>query len=90
MWGHICGQFWDDNDAEVVCNQLGFLGGVAAYTSSDWSVPTLLMETGCDGSESSLSECNIQDVVCYGDLVADVVCFNSQSESIFHNITQPK
>lgn len=32
-WSSVCPTAWDDGDADVVCRQLGFLGGVSTlYT----------------------------------------------------------
>uniref|UniRef100_A0A3B5MIC8 SRCR domain-containing protein n=1 Tax=Xiphophorus couchianus TaxID=32473 RepID=A0A3B5MIC8_9TELE len=59
-WGTVCDDGWDNNDANVVCKQLGcgppFIVHASAYfgegTGKIW-----LDDVGCSGNEKSLSEC---------------------------------
>ena len=60
-WGTICDDDWDDQDADVVCRQLG-LGvtgkAILGYSpSASPSVPILLNNVNCNGSESRLINC---------------------------------
>ena len=60
VWGTICDDRWDINDANVVCKQLGFTGASSAHTSAAYgqgSGPIWRDYINCDGSESSLFEC---------------------------------
>ena len=59
VWGTICDDNWDDQDAHVVCSQLGHEGGLAVnkaeYGKGDG--PILLDEVECEGTETSLIDC---------------------------------
>ena len=59
IWGTICDDGWDDNDATVVCRELGLLNGTAkrqVQHGSDTG-PVWLSQVSCLGNESKLSHC---------------------------------
>ena len=59
IWGTICDDGWDDNDATVVCRELGYSHGNATRQAQFGSGtgPVWLRQVGCNGSESKLSHC---------------------------------
>ena len=59
IWGTICDDGWDDNDATVVCKELGFLNGTATRQAKfgSGSGPVWLGQVGCLGNENNLSHC---------------------------------
>ena len=61
-WGTICDDSWDQFDAAVVCNQLGFPGVDAVYSggSSRFGPGTgriWLDNLACSGTETNLLQC---------------------------------
>merc|ERR1719272_1033649 len=58
-WGTVCDDNWDDNDAEVVCRQLGFAGGTqhqsATYGQGSGSI--MYDDVNCAGNEANLASC---------------------------------
>ena len=60
QWGTVCDDFWDLNDATVVCRQLGYLRAVFAYRTSQFGQgtgPIWLDDIHCIGTESRLDQC---------------------------------
>ena len=60
QWGTVCDDFWDLNDATVVCRQLGYLRAVFAYRTSQFGEgtgPIWLDNIHCNGTESRLDQC---------------------------------
>uniref|UniRef100_A0A674DGE3 SRCR domain-containing protein n=1 Tax=Salmo trutta TaxID=8032 RepID=A0A674DGE3_SALTR len=82
QWGRVCGQKWDVNDANVVCGQLGCGRAVSVQGSvhlgqGSGGRPTWLDDVGCNGSESSLTECShggLKHHDCLQSQDARVVC----------------
>lgn len=62
-WGTVCDDNFDDLDAAVACFSLGFRGGSAGLAFSlgipvvDATVPILMDEVRCAGSEGALWDC---------------------------------
>ncbi|XP_019861045.1 PREDICTED: scavenger receptor cysteine-rich domain superfamily protein-like, partial [Amphimedon queenslandica] len=62
VWGTICSIGWSNEDANVICKQLGYLpfGGKARINSQygPGAGPILMASVDCSGSEESILECS--------------------------------
>ncbi|XP_025126829.2 HHIP-like protein 1 [Bubalus kerabau] len=60
-WGTVCDDAWDTKAAAVVCRQLGFLYAARAAKRAEFgegrTLPILLDDVRCTGSERNLLEC---------------------------------
>ena len=60
-WGTICGDYWDLQDANVVCHQLGYDGALRAVRNAAYGQgtgPIWLDDVQCVGNETSISHCS--------------------------------
>ena len=57
-WGTVCDDLWDDIDATVVCNQLGYARGVARHRAAFGKGRNIWMDNmGCKGTETRIQDC---------------------------------
>lgn len=59
QWGTVCDDFFDINDAQVICRQLGYRA-TASYHRAHYgqgTLPIFLDNLQCTGSEDSLNSC---------------------------------
>ena len=59
VWGTVCDDGWDDPDAFVVCQSLGYSGGTAREGGAfgRGRGPIWLANVNCDGTERTVTEC---------------------------------
>ena len=83
-WGGICDDGLNINGAHVICQQMGYpLGAedvVKAANVNGKGGRVLLGQVRCDGSEKSLSDCDLSDkVTCASSQMAAVVCKTTET-----------
>ena len=60
QWGTVCDDFWDINDGNVVCRQLGYRGAAHVWPRAHFGQGTgqIWMDNlRCNGNETYLSDC---------------------------------
>ena len=60
VWGTVCDNGWDFNDAQVVCRQLGYGPPIAARSKAYYgqgSGQIWLDNLNCSGNEITIGEC---------------------------------
>ena len=84
-WGTVCDDFWDINDARVICRQLGYPDAIIAPGSARFGTGSgqiWLDDVNCQGNETSILYCGhrgwgINNCRHYED--ASVVCYGPGS-----------
>ncbi|CAG2246803.1 HMCN [Mytilus edulis] len=79
-WGTVCDDEFDNNDAKVVCRQLGYSNGVSLGNAVDDGTGTIMLDDiECTGSESRLTYCSSKswkDHDCSHNEDVGVLCNN--------------
>ncbi|XP_077862384.1 uncharacterized protein LOC144344183 [Saccoglossus kowalevskii] len=79
-WGTICGDQWTIENTDVVCRELGFGKGLppeGVAIASESTLPILMTDVVCKGSEPSLAYC------FHGDAVDALDCTHKQDVLVF-------
>ncbi len=80
IWGSVCDDNWDINDAKVLCRQLGNYEAVSftcCATYGQSSKDIILDDVSCGGQESRIEDCHHAAWTthnCGGSESAGVVC----------------
>ena len=84
QWPTVCDDYWGNNEATVLCKQLGYIGGSARKSAyfGEGSGLILLDDVNCDGRESSIFSCihrnfGVHDCRHYEDV--GIVCHGESS-----------
>lgn len=92
-WAEVCDDEWDDDDASVLCRELGFvsghaLTGVSKYEEEfeSWVLFKKAFDNvSCTGSETSLLDCpkrRFSASTCRANKLAGVICYNTSLDKV--------
>ena len=82
IWGTVCDNGFDENDAIVACRQLGFSGGTPTFNSQGaQNRPALLKNVSCDGSEARLIDCPYSNSDPNLNCVTGVACLTQNNNA---------
>lgn len=86
LWGRVCMAGWNEAAANVTCRSLGYLGGSVYLHIVKNSLPFVMSNVTCTGTEPSLDKCQSQSwgdqYNCkYGDNDAGALCYNSTGKN---------
>ena len=90
VWGRVCDdRYWDFNDAQVVCRQLGFSQAIGARSQSYYGQGSgifWLDDVNCVGTELTIDDCSHRGwgvVNCYNRNYEDAGVRCSASNGTF-------
>jgi len=88
QWSTVCDDYWDKNEATVICKQLGYIGGSAKISAyfGEGSGLIMLDDVNCNGRESTIFACSHKffgehDCEHYEDV--GIVCYGESSKGGF-------
>ena len=74
-WGTLCDDYWDRNEAGVVCRSLGYAGAIAiGWADFGQGSGTIYHYYNCNGNEASIFDCGPGSRGCSHAEDAGVIC----------------
>ena len=68
-WGMVCDDYWDEDDGDVACKQMGFSTGADSVSTGNQYTGTAvwLDNLDCNGNESGLHQCDRLGDLLWGE-----------------------
>ena len=84
----ICSQGWDEGDATVVCNMLGYQSGAAVEYINEFNTGYVMSDVNCSGHETNIAYCDhvSGDITCPTFMDAGVHCSANDEDEDYNVI----